>query len=125
MRSRSWRVARLALALGSVLIAVVPGVAGSGCEVATAPPADARPMAVLPSYARWWSEVEACSRLTGDLTRVDWFEVQADSADGGFALSLRAAVSVAHPQREIQPERGERVVRSRSDPRSRRLATPS
>jgi hypothetical protein len=85
MRTRSWRVTRLALALGSALIAVVPGVAGSGCEVATAPPADFRPMAVLPSYARWWSEVEACSRLTGDLTRVDWFEVQADSADGGFA----------------------------------------
>jgi hypothetical protein len=87
MPSRFRLVRRWAPALGAVLIAAASGAAVSGCRVATAPPSGARPLDPLPSYAVWWQDVEACSRLTGDVARVDWYQVPADVADGGFACA--------------------------------------
>jgi hypothetical protein len=85
MRACRWLVARVAPVLGAAWFAAASGAAVSGCEVATAPPSGARPLNVLPGYATWWSEVEACSRLTGDLRRVDFYQVPPDSTDGGFS----------------------------------------
>ena len=84
MRTRSSLVARLAPVLCLASLAAAAGIAGNGCEVATAPPPDAKPMDPLPAYAQWWAEVQSCSGLVGDEQRVAWFEVPADPADGGF-----------------------------------------
>jgi len=84
MRPEFALVARLAAGAAATWLVAAAGVAGAGCEVATAPPANARLLAPLPSYQAWWSEVEACSGLTGDEQRVAWYEVPADPDDGGF-----------------------------------------
>ncbi len=84
MRSRFSRVPMLAPVLRAAILAAAMLVAAPACKVATAPPADARPMAPLPSYRAWWSDVEGCARLTGDLGRVDWYVVPADPTAGGF-----------------------------------------
>ena len=70
--------------LGAAVVAAACGLAAAGCEMTTAPPANARSIEPLSSYATWWTAVEACSRLTGDAGRVAWYEVPADPDDGGF-----------------------------------------
>jgi hypothetical protein len=47
------------------------------CDASTAPtfPSDAyQQFQALPQYAYWWSLVEQCSSLTGDLSAVRWYE---------------------------------------------------
>ncbi len=86
MRSRALLAAKAAPVLG--VACLLAGLTTSGCEVGTAPPpAGARTFSPLPSYASWWSDVEACSRLTGPLIRVTWYRVPPDSADGGFSCA--------------------------------------
>ena len=80
MRAR-W-AARFLAAAGLIWVTAGTGLAGAGCEVSVAP-LDARRAEALPNYATWWRETEACSGLAGDLQRVAWFTVPADS-DGGF-----------------------------------------
>lgn len=73
--------ARLLAAAGTGWVVVGLLVAGA-CEQSLAP-VNARPASALSSYDAWWRETEACSGLNGDLQRVEWFTVPADS-DGGF-----------------------------------------
>jgi hypothetical protein len=82
MRVRVRLLVRLAAAASTAWVAGGIGVAGAGCEISSAP-VNAHRVAAPPSYATWWHETEECSGLTGDLQRVDWFVVPADS-DGGF-----------------------------------------
>lgn len=57
----------------------------TACRDATAPlPQGSWRVAASESYTVWWQEVESCSGLTGDLARIAWHEVPADSAYGGF-----------------------------------------
>jgi len=82
MRLNGRWLARLVAAAGMAALAGGTGVAGAGCAVSTAP-VDAHRVAPLATYAAWWADVEACSGLAGDVARVEWFVVPADS-DGGF-----------------------------------------
>ncbi len=75
------RVQWLARMVGAAMAAGA-GLA-AGCEVTTAPPANAMEVVALTSYPSWWHDVEQCSGLTGDLDLVTWYTVPADS-DGGF-----------------------------------------
>jgi len=68
-----------ALAAGIVLLSCVTL---GGCRDVLYP-TDAVRAAAQPDYAAWWSEVEACSALHGDLDLIEWFTVPADSV-GGF-----------------------------------------
>jgi hypothetical protein len=71
----------LAAALRAV--AAVAAVTAEGCEVPTTP-ADAQPISPLPVYAVWWQQVEACSGLSGDLSRVEWYVVPCEAGESGF-----------------------------------------
>ena len=48
----------------------------AACQDGLAPlPAGAIPMEPLPVYAEWWRMTEQCSMQSGDLSRIEWFEV--------------------------------------------------
>lgn len=34
-----------------------------------------------PIYTNWWAEISKCAGLSGDFTRIRWFEVQADDPE--------------------------------------------
>ncbi len=85
MRSRAGLLAKAAPVLGVAYL--MAGLMIAGCEAPTAPPTGARTFTPLASYATWWADVEACSRLTGALVRVTWYQVPPDSADGGFSCA--------------------------------------
>lgn len=68
------RVRYLALDLGTAFALML----GSACGTLTAPrdvPRDARPFTPPRAYAATWSELEACSGLRGDFSRVRFYEV--------------------------------------------------
>ena len=72
----------VATAAAACMMAGAAGVASVGCRVPVAPGNAARVVAP-PGYAAWWSEDLQCSGLSGDLQKVEWYEVPAES-DGGF-----------------------------------------
>ena len=90
-----WWGTRCARLLGAGSLAAAAGLAAPACEVVTAPPANAQRMEALPDYATWWTEVEACSRLSGDFASIEWYEVPADPDDGGFFCKDAAGESCA------------------------------
>jgi len=48
----------------------------SACGMEPSPlPAGAIPMVAHPEYATWWQSTEACSGLTGNFARVEWYQV--------------------------------------------------
>ena len=54
----------------------------AACGDLTAP--DALPVDPLPTYRAWWAEVEQCTDLRADMSRIAWFHVDAcfDPGDG-------------------------------------------
>jgi hypothetical protein len=72
-----------AAAVARVLVAVI-GIAGVGCRVTTAP-VDGRRVDPPASYAVWWQEVERCSGLTGDVSRIAWYVVPCAPGETGFS----------------------------------------
>lgn len=50
-------------------------VLASGCADAFSPPAGAEPFDPPASYSDFWIQVQNCSHLSGDPTRVDWYVV--------------------------------------------------
>jgi hypothetical protein len=74
-----------AVAAARVAIALC-GAAAIGCEVPTAPEGAAlAPPAV---FAEWWQEVEQCSGVTGDLSRISWYVVPCEDGEAGFKCDV-------------------------------------
>jgi hypothetical protein len=75
-----------AVAAARAMIALV-GVGLVGCEIPTSPVSGATlvPPAV---FAVWWREVEQCSGVTGDLSRVDWQVVPCAEGETGFRCDV-------------------------------------
>ncbi len=63
----------------AVVVAAVAAVAleATGCASVTDPPLPGGAVAFAPParYARWWTQAQACSGLTGDLAAVQWYVV--------------------------------------------------
>lgn len=75
-----------AVAAARAVIAVV-GVTAVGCEAPTSPVRGAT-LAPPAVFAVWWREVEACSGVTGDLSRVDWYVVPCADGETGFRCDV-------------------------------------
>ncbi len=79
------------LVVAAIFVAVLlpPGVSTVGCRDAPTIPSGARVFPAPPSYAAWWTDVETCSGLTGDLTRVTWVEVPCVEGAAGFPCEVQ------------------------------------
>lgn len=74
-----------AIAAARAVVAML-GVAAVACEVPTAPQGVAlTPPAV---FSDWWQQVEACSGVTGDPTRISWYVVPCEAGEAGFKCDV-------------------------------------
>jgi len=44
-------------------------------------PAGAREFTPPDTYRTWWAEIKACAQLSGDLSRIQWYEVPGSTYD--------------------------------------------
>jgi hypothetical protein len=74
-----------AIAAARAAVAML-GVAAVGCEVPTAP----RGAVLTPPtvFAQWWLEVEQCSGVTGDQSRISWYVVPCETGEAGFKCDV-------------------------------------
>jgi len=74
-----------AIAAARAVVAML-GVAVVACEVPTAP----RGTALTPpsDFSDWWKQVEACSGITGDQTRISWYVVPCEAGEAGFKCDV-------------------------------------
>lgn len=52
--------------------------AGLSCATPTSPTGSTR-LSPLLAYSRWWAEMQQCSGVQGDLSRIQWYEVSGNS----------------------------------------------
>jgi len=64
------------------------GTAVVSCEMPTSLSAGATLLARPGAFVQWWQEVEACSGVTGDLSRVSWFQVPCEAGENGFPCDV-------------------------------------
>jgi len=89
MRERMLSCVLPLVAIAAARLAVTAaGVAVVGCEVPTSPPPGAVALERPGVFAVWWQEVEACSGVTGDLSRVAWYQVPCEARENGFPCDV-------------------------------------
>jgi hypothetical protein len=86
MKTRGLRFA-LPVAAAAVLRfgALALGVGSAGCgEPPTRPPEGAVRLVAPSVYQTWWADVERCAGVTGDIDRIEWYEVPCTAGETGF-----------------------------------------
>jgi hypothetical protein len=79
--------------LRSVLAGALALLAGSSCDVPTAPlPDNAELIEPLPEYREWWEEIERCSGRRGVFEAVSWYVVR--TPEPGFDFGGRYVAAV-------------------------------
>jgi len=75
-------------AVGAARLAIaLIGIGAAGCGAPTAP-AGAAALTAPTVFSQWWSEVEQCSGLRGDVDRVSWYVVPCVDGESGFKCDV-------------------------------------
>ncbi len=82
------RLGPLLLVAAAGAVVMLPGVTGTGCGAGPIIPSQGQVVVAPPSFAAWWSDVETCSGLAGDLRRVTWVEVPCADGESGFPCAV-------------------------------------